>query len=440
MNALYLIILTLIAGSVALYVITRKERRSNQTQEEIIIPLAEIATIWTRHNTGVATVPVKQESNDNKNNVVMYGLKKPEKLQRPDKENNGDEEKTTPKTVMSTGLSMDSLTEQLRSLWEDCILPYNDIIKNQGAETVLMEVLQILETHGHCPSVVIDNKDDESLDMITVRDNLVKVSLKEHTYAVCRYIIGNLKETFKDYEIMVPAALISSLAHDIGKIPELRLSGAYNSKDHAKVSAYKLSELLEESDMVWKKRAIRAVNDHHTATKDELTSLLKQSDRQARQSELSLCTREYEIKPFSEWFDLKKYLTEYVAPGVNVSQTGKWNAFSFRGGIYARPDWLYDQARIMCHHNKILDLLFIYTSEKDNAIRMIVNAMRHENITPLLGVNYPARKFDIRTSVQVKKLPAMYLTAFTIPDYINTIEMESRKSGFTEIIDTVLPI
>jgi hypothetical protein len=65
--------------------------------------------------------------------------------------------------------------------------------------------------------------------------------------------------------------------------------------------------------------------------------------------------------------------------------------------------------------------------------------MRKENITPLLGESYPARKFEVRTSVEIKRLPAFFLTAFMVPDYINIMEIESRKSGFTEIIDAVTP-
>ena len=339
----------------------------------------------------------------------------------------------------AVGLSLSALVGPLKSLYDDCIVPYKKVLKSQGAEEIVRDLLRLIEDHGHCPSVVIDSKDEESLDMITVRDNLVKVTLKDHTFAVCRYMIGNLKSTFQDYEIMIPSALVIALAHDIGKIPEFRMSGAYNSRDHARVGADKLAEMMEGSSAVWVKKAIKAVNGHHSPTREDMTALLKQSDRQARQAELAVCTRAYTVKPFQEWFDLKKYLTNYVAPGVNATQTGKWNAFSFRGTIYAKPDWLYEQARKMCHDEKILDLMFIYTSEKDNAIRVVVSAMRRENITPLLGENYPARKFEVRTSVEVKRLPAFFLTAFMVPDYINIMEIESRKSGFTEIIDAVTP-
>ena len=127
-------------------------------------------------------------------------------------------------------------------------------------------------------------------------------------------------------------------------------------------------------------------------------------------------------------------------PGVNTDKTGKWNAFSFKGSIYAKPDWLYEQARRMCQDEKILDMTFVYGSEKDSAQRIIVSALRRENLTPLLGEGFYARKFDVKTSVGVQKLTAYFLTAFLIPDYINIAELESRKTGFTEIISTVKPL
>ena len=485
MNALYLIACVVAAGAIVLFFIIVLPGTCNvkRNSEKMIIPLADLAPVWTKYNKEVVPLSSEEVDSDSQLDALdgIYTLKAPEKFSGPqakqpvdgqpapvekvetpapladkpaDKPPEGPEKiVSTPvesapapitaaevKTPAPANLSLSALAEPLKSLWDDCIVPYKKIINEQGADGVIMALLRLIEKQGHCPSVVIDSKDEESIDMITVRDNLVKVTLRDHTYAVCRYMMGNLKETYHDHEISAPTALVAALAHDIGKIPELRLSGAYNSKDHAKVGGFKLAELLEDNNTVWGKRALRAVNDHHNSSKDDMTVLLKRSDRQARQSELATYTRSYSIKAFEEWFNLKTYLMDHIAPGVNVNQTGKWNAFSFRGTIYARPDWLWEQARKMCQDEKMLDMTFIYTSEKDNAIRLIVSAMRKANITPLLGENYPARKFDIRTSVAVKKLPAMYLTAFNIPDYINTIEMESRKSGFTEIIETVIPI
>jgi hypothetical protein len=132
-------------------------------------------------------------------------------------------------------LTLSSVVGPFKALYDDCILPFMKAIRGQGAEEIIRDLLRLLDKHGHCPSVVIDSHDAESLDMESVRDNLVKITLKDHTYAVCRYMIGSLKDNYADHEIMIPSALVMSLAHDIGKIPEFRMTGAYNSRDHARV-------------------------------------------------------------------------------------------------------------------------------------------------------------------------------------------------------------
>ena len=340
-----------------------------------------------------------------------------------------------------TGLNLAELAEPLKSLWDDCIIPYRSVISSQGANKTIMAILRLIEEHGHCSSVLIDGNDSESVDLNSVRDTLAKVKLRDHTYSVCRYLVGSLKDTYKDYINMVPAALVMSLAHDIGKIPEIRLTGTYNSRDHALVSGDKLAEIIGGGDALWSRKAIKAVREHHLKSADDTTVLLKRADRQARQAELVTITRNFSIKTFAEWFDIKKYLTSYIAPLVNVTQVNKWNAFSFRGVIYAQPDFIYEQARKMCHDEKALDLSFVYESEKENVQRMVVSALRKADMAPFMGDNFTGRKFDIKTKMAVKNMrPSYYLTAITIPEYINTIEMESRKTGFAEIIETVVPI
>ncbi len=484
-----LIILVLLGGCIALGIVVLPafRRAESPAIPSMVIPLEDIASIWTRHNQEMAPLSAEELSADDLGiplhfdspaeaqpspaavtgpveeapleeappTVVHYKLDSSAKFEGnipakatpkptvviPLPKAAPDPQPVSPATAKPTAvLNLSTLAQTLKSLLDDCITPNSQVIRSQGAEEAIRSLLTLIESHGHHPSVVIDSKDEESLDMITVRENLAKITLRDHTYAVCRYMMGNLKTTYKDYEQQVPTVLIAALAHDIGKIPEFRLSGLYNSKDHAKVSAGKLAEMIGDNNPLWGKRAIRAVTNHHLFTNDDMTVMLKQADRQARQAELAICTRAFTVKPFSEWFRLEKYLKEYIAPGVNVQQTSKWNAFSFKGVIFARPDWLWEQAKKMCQDEKVMDLTFIYISEKDSATRMIVSELRKANLTPLLGDGYLARKFDIRTTTSIRKGPAHYLTAFTIPDYIDAASIESHKFGYTEIISEVLPI
>lgn len=454
-TAVLLAVAILMAGGIAFYILVISPAMSGgYRNSEMIIPLAEIAPIWTQHNKEIT--PLSTEEIDPRGDTDQVDILWNAKTEIPETPATAATAQNVPQPPITSvpssqpapaaisqtkpELKLSDLEKPLRSIWDDCIQPHKETIKSQGAEEVIMDLLRMLEKHGHCPSVVIDSRDDEANDLITVRDNLAKVTLRDHTYAVCRNMVSNMKKNMMDSESMIPGALVMALGHDIGKIPEFRTSGAYNAKDHAMVGANKLMEMLQGKSDFWAKKVIAAVREHHSPTKDDQTSMLKQADRQARQLELAAHTRSYQIKPFDDWFDLKEYLTKYIAPAVNVDKTGKWNAFSFKGTIYAKPDWMLEQARRMCRDKHILDMTFIYDSEKESATRMVVSALRKENLTPLIAENHSGRKFDIRTSVGVRKLTALFLTAFTIPDYVNATELESRKVGFTEIIDAVKPL
>ena len=163
--------------------------------------------------------------------------------------------------------SVEIIPELLSSFLDDCINPYEKTIETQGVLSVVQSLIDIMEKHGSVPSVVMDARDDESLSLVSVRDNLVKISLKDHTYSVTRNMIALLKEEYRDYENLIPKAIIVSLAHDLGKIPELRESGLYNTSKHPLISASKLDELfVGMDDVFWRKDAVEVVREHHIST------------------------------------------------------------------------------------------------------------------------------------------------------------------------------
>lgn len=482
----------ILAGAIAMYIIIRPSLHQPFRNKPLIIPLEEISIIWTRHNKEV--MPQPKSEVDKIENVMdtlwnpttgsaaetsrppvvstlqpiqsqtvqigsagsnANGCQLSKDLYLPERQNteavlSGSQVIPVPQQEVSTivkqqdpapvKLSLADLHESLVSVWSECIAPYKKLIKIQGLEEIIMTLLKLLEKHGNCPSIVVDNRDDESLDLLMVRDKLLSITLQEHSYTVCRKLVSIIKKDMPNADYMIPTAVIIALGHDIGKIPEYRLSRIYNSCDHAYVSSDKLAELLLGRTEFFVKKCIDAVRLHHSATKDYLTCLLQQAERQSRQMELVSFDPTYQTMPFEKWFNVKKYINDYIAPLVNIDRKGKWNAFSFNGTIYAKPDWLYEMAGQMCRKENILDMYFVYITEKDAAIRMIVNAMRKENLTPLLGEKYYARKFDIRTSQGGKKPLVLYMTAFNIPLSINTVDIESKKTGFTKIIDRVKPL
>ncbi len=86
---------------------------------------------------------------------------------------------------------------------------------------------------------------------------------------------------------------------------------------------------------------------------------------------------------------------------------------------------------------KSLDLTFIYDSEKENALRLIVSSMREANLIPdTLKTNQYARRFEIRTRMNKQR----YVLTPVKADQFNLQELEKRKTGYLEIIENVVAV
>jgi hypothetical protein len=229
LETLFWIIVILAVGAFALFLIIRPSLPSLFHPAEMVIPLADIAPIWTRHNEAV--VPQKSSSGENQEDALddLFGddpstqtgvsmsatdgsqqevvSSEPESQAQPELEPAAEQvsepaaqvpakkakpaakpsapDAAVPASVAteadpSTGeFSLSSLAQPLKSLWDDCIKPYRPYIKMQGADKIIMELIRLLEKHGQCSSIVIDYGDDESRDLVSVRDNLAHTTLRE---------------------------------------------------------------------------------------------------------------------------------------------------------------------------------------------------------------------------------------------------------------------
>ncbi|KPK35927.1 MAG: hypothetical protein AMK70_04245 [Nitrospira bacterium SG8_35_1] len=425
--------------------------KSGKGQKKIVLPLNELSPIWTRYNEFYDEIEV---SDDTMAVDEPSGKNESPETRRESQRGSPRRVATTEKVaravktkqVAQSGKKAEKinsdnnqpfLVEPLKSFWDKCIKPYQHVFDSQNVSDVLKELIEILEKHGHCPSVSVGKKDSEAIDLLSVNDNLVQVSLKEHTYAVAQNLVEIIKNSYLEYEDHIPKAVITALAHDIGKIPEYRLSGAYNTYEHHLISGNKLSELFAGRDLFWIRQAVHAVENHHAHTSDDFTLLLKQADRQARQFELIKFTKGYSIIPFEEWFKADA-LYKSIEPHINYIQSyRKWVAFTLKGVVYCKPDFLYDKAKELCREAKALDLTFIYESEKQNALRKVVSTLRKaEKIPDFLKSNQFTRKFELKTHVGKQRY---MLTPLKCSESFNLLELESRKMGYLEIIDRVIP-
>lgn len=451
------------------FVFLKTSPQKNPAGGEYEIELEELSQVWLKYNKEYAPLSAFESVDYNEENEVFEKLIKQEetkvfnasseagnetkKITTPQKAEetvSGSLKANTGQTAVEGGSvstqqkSDPSLVEDidmLGSFYRDVIKPYEDKFKEQNVYDVLVNILRMLEKHGSIPSVVIDAKDGESVDLISVRDNLAMVTLKEHTFTVARIMEGLVRQNQMDYENFMPQYIITALAHDIGKIPELRLSGLYNSYDHATVSSNWLAEQFVGKDVFWVRQAVVAVRDHHLKSREPLTQLLKEADKQARQMELIRYASQYRIEPFDKWFDLEEFTQKYLEPEINISQKTRWEAFSFKGVIYIRPDALYELVKKYAFAQKVIDSELLYESEKEEVLKKVIQKYREKQLVPdFIGEGYFSRKFEIKTKLSTGKKQTFVLTAVR-GDLIDLEKVESRKhgSGFIELIEAVTP-
>jgi hypothetical protein len=429
---------------------------SSKKKRRIRITLEELSEIWTRYNDDFDDVSISNADIldglygeiDGRETESCNGSKPAEVVKKAETENSG-EKKTPgsldgekPKEKESAGGSLDRassfISRPVRDFLEECIIPHKNMIEQQKVADVVKELILLLDTHKDCGSVVTDKLDSEACDLISVRENLARMPLLEHSFSVTKNLIAVIKENYVDYEIHIPKAIIAGLAHDIGKIPELRSSNAYNTYEHPMISANKLMEMFAGKDIFWIRQVVKAVEDHHVYSKDNFTLMLVKADREARQMELLKFTSNYKIDHFKNWFMVEEFLKK-IEPKVNHGQTyNKCEAFSFRDIIYCQPDFLYNLAKKYCRESNILDMNFIYDSNKQTALRLIVQALRQERLIPdFLGNNRFAMKVAIyyRSGANI----SMMVTPIRAPGIFDMNKLESRKKDYLTTVVRVTP-
>jgi len=148
---------------------------------------------------------------------------------------------------------------------------------------IVRDLLNILDQGGDCPSVVNTFNEEEGKLPKDVYDILARTSLLQHTLNVTEKIIESLGGSGP----FIPKAVITALAHDLGKTPTHRK--IYSTGDHPLVSIGILNQIeafsiLSDKD---KDEIFKAIKDHHRNSDEFLCVKLKEADQAARRKELA---------------------------------------------------------------------------------------------------------------------------------------------------------
>ena len=224
-------------------------RRIVPLQSGIEIRLEDLAPVWLRHNDDFRPLSDNGTRIGSTQEMSMAQAYAPPATARKSELMLPAAGGSVPSVEQSAMPNMPASSAFVR----DYILPHQGLLQTQGVLVPLLKIIEMLETYGECPSVVLEAKtsDEESVDLYSIRDTLGQVTLKDHTHRVARHGMALLAHNYKDAEPLVPKMLVACLGHDLGKIPAFRASGIYSMRDHPAVSIVKVKEAFQGHDVFW---------------------------------------------------------------------------------------------------------------------------------------------------------------------------------------------
>jgi hypothetical protein len=211
-----------------------------------------------------------------------------------------------------------------------------------------------------------------------------------------------------------------------------------DTNEHHIISARKLAEMFSGKNQTLAAKVIRAVENHHSYTEDGFSQMLKQADREARQTELLKLSQNSKAAPLSSWFSLEEFYKR-LETHINFSRGAfSWKAFSFRGIVYCRPELIWKIAKNLCEESYIIDLTFLDDSAREEVLDKVVGHLREHDLIPdQLKANRLSRRYVIKTHIGYSY--KAFLTPVKPVGFYNMRELESRKIGFIETIKSVWP-
>lgn len=322
------------------------------------------------------------------------------------------------------------------------VTPHEGLLRQQGVFEPIMSMIRYLDAYGDCPSIVMmsPERDQEAADLHSVKQALVRVSLRDHTYHVVDFALRELKQRYRDGDPLIPKVLVAALGHDLGKAPHVRTATIYTMGDHTAASAVQVQTAFQGLDIPWLPEVVTAITAHHRASKEPLDVLLKSADAKARQYEISRLTPGTTIQPWEEWCQLDPLL-QHVARDINVlSRQSSWKGVTLGTIVYVIPDTLLDAARALARERRVVDMSLIRSDEREPCLRRLVEILRkHEVLGGPVGEGYYGRYYQILSSKRghAKRLYLVPIKKEAFGAVADTFE--ERKQGILTQIHDIQP-
>ncbi len=341
--------------------------------------------------------------------------------------------------------------------YETLIAPYRPLLAEVASMEVLDELLRLLYEGGDAPSVVGWPGKMSDCEYRNLRDHkhfleiLQNISLYDHTYNVLKAALDIAREELgQRHDLLLPAIITAALGHDIGKIASLWRSSPVKKRTHESSGVAKLKEMLSSlGNEVFAKIVTDAVNLHHTLSKDDTVArIIMDADARARQHEITSADPAFTIRSMREWLDLQR-LAEVILPRINElvikHRRAVWEAISFDGVVYCRPDYVRDVLKALAFEKKVLDYRLVRQSfETDNKAVLVEfsGILKHRGYLAYdIKDGYFGLRFLFQSSVPAMRQPGLYAIPLKIgffpadPSYF-----DKRKRDYLKTVISVRAI
>ncbi len=148
---------------------------------------------------------------------------------------------------------------------------------------VCINILQLLDQEGDCPSVVNVQGDVESGWEANTYQILAKTTLLDHSLNVAGQVVA-LLSGLQAWHV-IPDTMVAALGHDLGKLNHAH-GTLYSLGEHPLASCAMLTGISGFKELARKDEILRAIKLHHKMPDGLLGKTLKKADQQARQREL----------------------------------------------------------------------------------------------------------------------------------------------------------
>jgi hypothetical protein len=350
----------------------------------------------------------------------------------------------------------------IRKFVDQYFYPNQDIFRKLNTLDTIVELLDLYEQYGGCPSVVSSEYDQEFKTIKNEYDNFKKITLREHVLNVTRQMIALVQNADEEIGVQLGKFIIVGLGHDVGKIPELRDNGkGYMMADHPVISASVVRSIMPP-DLPGAGEVLDAIRNHHQRkTNDKLTEFLRVADQNAREMEARSiskeATRGYSMileeaerlidddsaeskKPQGldlSWLNYDKLMNR-LKEHINAVDVVKPSAFSMPDGtVYIMPvlitKAIIDFAIEDGGHEELLQIAQ-NTKGKRDIEYSVVNVWRARELIPdYVGESYNGGKFDLLDE-KGKRIEKGYYTPIKYEAFVkNLADLEQRKKGMEHL-------